>query len=118
VELLIQARESGPARFNLGMAPLSGVQGGKLAPTWARLANLAFSVEGWRYNFAGLRHYKDKFAPHWESRFIATPPGLGGWRSLLDLVRLINNSKPPSAGTRKIAAPARSEGPFGETATG
>jgi phosphatidylglycerol lysyltransferase len=94
VQLLRHAGEHRIARFNLGMAPLSGVQGGKLAPAWARLASLAFSVEGWRYNFAGLRHYKDKFAPEWESRFIATPSGLAGWRSLLDLVGLINDSAP------------------------
>jgi phosphatidylglycerol lysyltransferase len=103
VELLRHARETCLPRFNLGMAPLSGVQGGKLSPAWARLANLAFSVEGWRYNFAGLRHYKDKFAPEWESRFIATPPGLAGWRSLLDLVRLINNGRPPPGGQRSAS---------------
>ena len=97
VELIDHAREAGFARVNLGMAPLSGVQGGKLAPAWARLASLAFSVEGWKYNFAGLRHYKDKFAPTWESRFIALVPGIAGWRSLLDLVRLVNNSRPPGA---------------------
>lgn len=90
LELMRHAREVGAARFNLGMAPLSGVQGGKLAPIWARLANLAFSVRGWRYNFAALRQYKEKFAPHWESRFIATTPGLASWRSLIDLTRLIN----------------------------
>jgi phosphatidylglycerol lysyltransferase len=94
VELLCHAGDHDLARFNLGMAPLSGMQGGKLAPAWSRLARLAFSVEGWRYNFAGLRHYKEKFAPEWESRFIATPSGLAGWRSLLDLVGLINDSKP------------------------
>lgn len=105
VELLRRAADQGLARFNLGMAPLSGMQGGKLAPAWARLASLAFSVEGWRYNFAGLRHYKDKFAPEWESRFIATPSGLAGWRSLLDLVRLINGGKPARLGKSKPSHP-------------
>jgi phosphatidylglycerol lysyltransferase len=102
VELLLQSGARGFTRFNLGMAPLSGVQGGKLAPAWARLACLAFSVEGWRYNFAGLRHYKDKFAPEWESRFIATPSGLAGWRSLLDLVRLINDDRPDKAAAQPV----------------
>jgi phosphatidylglycerol lysyltransferase len=101
-ELLCHARNHGLARFNLGMAPLSGMQGGKLAPVWSRLGRLAFSVEGWRYNFAGLRHYKDKFAPDWESRFIATPSGLAGWRSLLDLVGLINDNKPVSPAKRRL----------------
>lgn len=95
VEMVRHARAAGFSRMNLGMAPLSGLQGGKLAPAWARLANLAVSVESWRYNFAGLRRYKEKFAPEWESRFIALPPGIAGWRSLLDLARLINNGKAP-----------------------
>jgi phosphatidylglycerol lysyltransferase len=90
IELLSYACETGAMRFNLGMAPLSGMQGGKLAPAWARLANLVFSIKGWRYNFAGLRHYKEKFAPHWEGRFIATSPGFSGWRSLFDLAQLIS----------------------------
>jgi phosphatidylglycerol lysyltransferase len=90
IELIHHAARTGAEHFNLGMAPLSGMQGGKLAPTWARLANIAFSAERWRYNFAGLRRYKEKFAPQWESRFIAISPGPSGWHSLLDLARLIN----------------------------
>jgi phosphatidylglycerol lysyltransferase len=91
--LLQHARETGARRFNLGLAPLSGMKAGKLAPTWARLANLIFSIGGWRYAFAGLRRYKDKFGPCWESRFIAIPPGPSGWRSLIDLARLINDGR-------------------------
>jgi phosphatidylglycerol lysyltransferase len=105
VELLWHAGDHGIPRFNLGMAPLSGVQGGKLAPAWARIVSLAFSVESWRYNFAGLRHYKDKFAPEWESRFIATPSGLAGLRSLLDLVGMINDGTPTSSRKRELSRP-------------
>ncbi len=91
VELIERARAAGCTRFNLGLAPLSGVQGGKLAPGWARLANLAFSVDAGAYGFAGLRRYKDKFAPTWQPRYIATPQGLAGLRALVDLVGLIAN---------------------------
>ena len=91
IALIEHAQAIGAERFNLGMAPLSGLRGGKLAPAWARLASLAFSIEGWGYNFAGLRHYKEKFAPRWDSRFIATAPGLTGWRSLIDLARLVGD---------------------------
>ena len=93
VELATFAKASGFQRFNLGLAPLSGVQGGKLAPGWARLANLAFSVDAGAYGFPGLRRYKEKFAPRWQPRFIAAPPGVGGLRALVDLVGLIS-SKP------------------------
>lgn len=89
VELIQLARDRGCTRFNLGLAPLSGVQGGKLAPAWARLANLAFAVDAGAYGFSGLRRYKEKFAPHWQARFIAAPPGLPGLRALVDLATLI-----------------------------
>ena len=91
LELIAHAKAIGCSRFNLGLAPLSGVQGGKLAPGWARLANLAFSVDAGAYGFAGLRRYKDKFAPEWQPRFIATSQGLAGLRALVDLVGLIAN---------------------------
>lgn len=109
VEVVRRAARQGSEVFNLGMAPLSGVQGGKLAPMWARLANLAFSLEGWRYNFAGLRFYKEKFAPRWESRFIGLVPGLAGWRSLADLAHLIN-SRPVPNDARRPVRPANAEG--------
>ncbi|MBB4611932.1 bifunctional lysylphosphatidylglycerol flippase/synthetase MprF [Novosphingobium taihuense] len=89
VELCRVARQQEFERFNLGMAPLSGLSGGKLAPLWARLANMAFASEGLRYNFGGLRRFKEKFAPRWENRFIAIAEGNGGRVSLLNLLATI-----------------------------
>lgn len=89
VELIALARAEGHARFNLGLAPLSGVQGGKLAPAWARLANLAFTLDTSAYGFSGLRRYKAKFAPRWQPRFIAGPSGVAGMRALIDLIGLV-----------------------------
>ena len=90
-ELITLAATQGFARFNLGLAPLSGVQGGKLAPTWARIANMAFALDASAYGFAGLRRYKAKFAPRWQARFIAAPTGIPGLRALVDLVRLVGD---------------------------
>jgi phosphatidylglycerol lysyltransferase len=89
LELIQLARREGYHHFNLGLAPLSGVQGGMLAPSWARLARLAFSMDSWGYNFAGLRRFKEKFAPQWQPRYIAAPAGLPGLRALIDLIRLV-----------------------------
>jgi len=89
--IIEQARQRGCARFNLGLAPLSGVRGGKLAPAWARLANLAFAMDAGAYGFAGLRHYKAKFAPDWRPLFIATPTGLPGLRALVDVLALVGD---------------------------
>ena len=89
VELIAHARAQGCARFNLGVAPLSGMRGGRLATTWTRSARLAFGWRGLSYNFQGLRRYKEKFAPDWHNRYIALPPGFAGYRALVQLLRLI-----------------------------
>lgn len=62
--------------FTLGVAPLSGIDGRKLAPAWARGAAFLFRHGENFYGFEGLRSYKAKFATHWESRYIAGPRGM------------------------------------------
>ncbi|MBC2666819.1 bifunctional lysylphosphatidylglycerol flippase/synthetase MprF [Novosphingobium flavum] len=89
IELIARARAERCAHFNLGLAPLSGVTGGKLAPRWARLSNLAFAVDAGAYGFSGLRRFKEKYAPAWEPRFIAAPAGIAGLRALIDTIRAI-----------------------------
>lgn len=91
VELLREARTGGAERFNLGVAPLSGMSGGRLAPAWARAAGIVFAAPGIRYNFRGLRRYKEKFAPEWQNRYIAIPEGMAGISAVIRLARLIGN---------------------------
>lgn len=88
-ELIAGAGCAGGSRFNLGLAPLSGMRGGRLAPWWARGASLLFGLGARDYDFQGLRRYKEKFAPRWENRYIALPPGLAGGTALLRLLRLV-----------------------------
>ena len=88
-ELVMVAKARGFARFNLGVAPLSGMREGRLATSWTRAARLAFGFRQQRYNFQGLRRYKEKFAPAWHNRYIALPQGLAGYRALIQLLRLI-----------------------------
>jgi len=76
IQLMLWGREQGYQWFNLGMAPLSGVEQHPLAPLWNRAASLAFRHGEHFYNFQGLRQYKDKFDPVWTPKYLACP---GGW---------------------------------------
>lgn len=89
-ELIALAGERGCTRFNLGLAPLSGVPGGRLAPFWARMARAFYQWGGGVYNFAGLYFYKQKFNPVWRSRYIACPQGPAGFVAVGAVVRLVS----------------------------
>lgn len=75
-ELMLWGRAQGYHWFNLGMAPLSGLEQHPLAPAWHRVGNFVFRHGEHFYNFAGLRQYKAKFRPVWEPRYLAAPPGV------------------------------------------
>jgi len=101
VELMLWGRQHGFKSFSLGMAPLAGMPRHRLAPLWARAANMIFRHAEPLYGFEGLRAYKQKFGPTWEPRFIAGPAGLGIVRALVDLQALIGGK-----GSGRRAAPA------------
>jgi len=90
-ELMLWGSASGYRWFNLGMAPLAGMEERALAPLWHKLGNLVFTHSESFYNFEGLRSYKEKFDPVWSPRYLACP---GGWfdlpLALLDTSRLIS----------------------------
>lgn len=91
--LMLWGRQEGYAWFNLGLAPLSGIEARRLAPTWARAAGMLFRHGAAFYGFEGLRNYKEKFAPVWEPRFIACHGGVATGRALLDLQALIGDGR-------------------------
>ncbi len=76
IRLMQWGKEQGYRRFNLGMAPLSGLNGRSLAPAWNRIGALIYQHGEHFYNFKGLRLFKQKFDPEWEARYIACPGGL------------------------------------------
>jgi phosphatidylglycerol lysyltransferase len=92
--LLLWAKERGYRRFTLGMVPLSGIEGRRLAPAWAKAAALIFRHGETFYGFRGLRGYKEKFSPQWEPRYVAGPQGVGFIQALHDVSRLIGRSDP------------------------
>lgn len=90
IELLKWGRDQGFGRFNLGMAPLSGLQNRALAPVWNRAGALLYRHGEHFYNFRGLRQYKGKFDPIWEPRYLASPGGLALPRILASTAALIS----------------------------
>ncbi|HKN59225.1 MAG TPA: bifunctional lysylphosphatidylglycerol flippase/synthetase MprF, partial [Gemmatimonadaceae bacterium] len=90
IELMLWGRDNGYQRFNLGMAPLSGIENRSLAPLWNRVGALLFSRGEPFYNFQGLRLYKEKFDPIWEPRYLASPGGLVLPRILTNVASLIS----------------------------
>ncbi len=90
VELIIWGQDQNYQWFDLGMAPLSGIEDRSLAPLWNRLAAFVSRHGGHFYNFQGLRQYKEKFGPVWEPRYLASPSGLILPLILSDLARLVS----------------------------
>lgn len=107
VNLLRWAQDRGYRRFSLGMAPLAGIEGHRLAPAWAKVAGFAFRHGERFYGFRGLHAYKDKFAPVWEPRYVAGPAGVGMLRALRDLSRLIGDTRPSPPPRRARSATPR-----------
>lgn len=101
IELMLWAKANGFERFGLGMAPLSGLESHPLASVWNKVGNLIFRNSESFYNFAGLRNYKEKFAPTWQPRYLACPTGLVVPRALFDVAVLISGGVAPLALPRR-----------------
>ena len=76
VHIMLWGKQRGCHWFNLGMAPLSGLEDRSLATLWNRIGALLFNHAEHFYNFQGLRLYKEKFNPVWNPRYLASPATL------------------------------------------
>jgi phosphatidylglycerol lysyltransferase len=90
IELMQWGRQEGYQWFNLGMAPLSGLENRALAPLWSKTGNLIFRLGEHFYNFQGLRQYKEKFDPEWHAKFLACRGGMALPRILTNVASLIS----------------------------
>ena len=70
VKLLLQLKESGFTRFDLGMAPMSGFTKEESATPEERALHAFFRHLSFLFSFTGMRAYKAKFASTWEPRFL------------------------------------------------
>ncbi|WP_339930058.1 bifunctional lysylphosphatidylglycerol flippase/synthetase MprF [uncultured Brevundimonas sp.] len=75
IHLMLWGRDRGFKAFDMGMAPLSGLDSHRLAPSVARLGSFVYAEGGSLYGFEGLRAFKQKFNPRWDPVYIAAPTG-------------------------------------------
>ncbi|MDF2937141.1 MAG: lysyltransferase [Paenibacillaceae bacterium] len=84
------SRDAGYKRFNLGMAPLSSVGDEPYSMREERAANLVYLHANYLYKFKGLRRFKEKFDPVWETRYLAYPQGAPLVKVMLHAAMLVN----------------------------
>jgi phosphatidylglycerol lysyltransferase len=87
--IMLYLQAEGYRRFGLGMSPMAGMAERRRAPRWQRLGRLLFEYGERLYGFRGLHHFKSKFEPVWEARYLAAPGGLTPMFLMADLVALI-----------------------------
>ncbi len=97
IECMLWGKALGYRWFNLGMAPLSGLEEHPLAPAWHKLGRLVTRYGENFYHFEGLRKYKEKYQPVWRPRYLAAPGGLAMAGALLDVTNLISRGLPRTA---------------------
>ncbi|OFW99673.1 MAG: hypothetical protein A3E78_02450 [Alphaproteobacteria bacterium RIFCSPHIGHO2_12_FULL_63_12] len=98
-EILLWAKDAGFQRFDLSMAPLSGLAEERFAPLFARLGRMIFEQGGRWYNFEGLRKFKEKYKPDWEPRYLAARGAFSLPLALAEVAMLTNSPPPERAGS-------------------
>ncbi len=78
VKLLLALHEAGFKRFNLGLAALSGVGESADANMHEKAVHQIYEHMNRFFSYKGLRNYKNKFAPDWESRYLIYEGGTPG----------------------------------------
>lgn len=84
INTMLWGQNEGYYWFNLGMAPLSGMDEHDFSPGWNKMAHFVYSYGENFYGFKKVRSYKSKFNPVWEPKFLVSP---GGWA----LPRVLSN---------------------------
>ncbi len=90
VKIMQWGKANGFRSFNMGMAPLAGLEGGALAPLWSQVGSWLYRHGEHFYKYRGLRQYKEKFDPTWEPRYLASPGGVALPRILMQVTSLIS----------------------------
>ncbi|HZM63165.1 MAG TPA: bifunctional lysylphosphatidylglycerol flippase/synthetase MprF [Vicinamibacterales bacterium] len=89
VHTMLWGQSNGYGWFSLGTAPMSGFEASAVAPLRSRAGHFLYQHGARLYNFQGLRAFKEKFDPVWESRYLVYPGGLRLPRIAADVSALI-----------------------------
>jgi len=90
IQLMFHAKAADYTWFNLGMAPLSGLYSSSQTNRWHQVGDAIYRAGESFYNFRGLKAFKDKFSPTWESRFLIYPQAANLPKIMAYLAILIN----------------------------
>lgn len=90
LQLILWCQGQGYENFNVGMAPLSKVGVAPYAHRQEKLAKIVYNVGNYWYSFSGLRKYKEKFDPNWESKYLAYPQFISLPTLILDVALLVS----------------------------
>ncbi|WP_284360025.1 phosphatidylglycerol lysyltransferase domain-containing protein [Candidatus Phycosocius spiralis] len=92
-ELFLWAKAQGYREFDLNTAPLAGVEPCMQSPFLTSVGKLMFEHGEKLYNFKGVRRFKNKFHPHWEDVYLASPKGVSQLSALAKVTWLINRPR-------------------------
>jgi phosphatidylglycerol lysyltransferase len=70
MQLILHLHQTGVQEFNLGLAPLSGIESRTMTSVPERLLGALKKLGGNYYSFGGLEQFKNKFEPAWQPRYI------------------------------------------------
>jgi len=101
VEIMLWGKAQGYRAFNLGMAPLSGLETRRLGPLWHKLGARIYRMGEQFYGFRGLRRYKEKFSPRWRPKYLACSGGFAMARAMVDIIALVSGKVSLGTVTRK-----------------
>lgn len=82
-------KENGYKYFNLGLAPLADVGRTRHAFLREKIAYQIFTYGNFIYSFKGLKRFKDKYATHWEERYVAYKKGSSVIITIIQLMLLL-----------------------------
>lgn len=92
LHMLQWSKDAGYAYFNMGMATLSNVGQMPHGHMREKFAGRLYEHFNGLYSFQGLRKYKSKFNPDWQSRFLVYHRRQNVWESLIKVTRVIRKN--------------------------
>lgn len=87
-QMLSWAKETGYKTFSLGLSPVIGVGEKPDDPRNERALHIVSEYASRFFNFRGLRHFKEKFHPNWEPRYLIYPGTANLPQVLTTLIRV------------------------------